>query len=165
MNKRYIPGVIIVEGKHDAAKLANIYDSIYVITNGYEFPEEEKDFVLNLKPDIQIIVLTDNDEAGEVIRNNINELKTNLINIRISAPKNSKKGGVNECSISDIKNALDKYSLEIKNEEYYFYEFERLSSAQVEELSKEFHLGKCSKKSRIKRIELLDLKEEILKRI
>ena len=79
MNKKYIPGVIIVEGSHDASKLSLLYDSIFIVTNGYEIPQKEINFIKALKEDTQIIVLTDKDEAGEKIRERIKNIKTFLI--------------------------------------------------------------------------------------
>ena len=45
MSKKYIPGVIVVEGSHDASKISNLYESVFVVTNGYEIPKEEINFL------------------------------------------------------------------------------------------------------------------------
>lgn len=171
MNKRYIPGVIVVEGTHDVGRVSMLYESNFVVTNGYEIPEDEKDFIIHLSNDIQIIILTDNDVAGEKIRSNLNELKKNMINIRIKAPENSKKPGVAECNLEDIKNALDKYSLENNKNEYINLYQLGLSGSfnskdKIRQLSNVFHLGKCSLKNIQKRIALKGIKEEeIIKEI
>ena len=81
MNKKYIPGVIVVEGSHDASKVSLLYETTFVITNGYEIPEPERKFLKALKNDVQVIVLTDKDEAGKKIREELNSLRPNVINI------------------------------------------------------------------------------------
>lgn len=164
MNKKYIPGVIIVEGKHDAAKVSSLYESIFVITNGYEIPKEETEFITHLSNDIQIIVLTDNDEAGNTIRKRLNDIRNNMVNVVVKAPENSKKKGINECLINDIQNALDKYSKDIEIN-FNDYQLNSLNKSEIELLSKELHLGKCSKKTFVKRVMLLGIKEKILGRI
>lgn len=68
MNKRFIPGVIVVEGKHDVSRLSSLYESIYVVTNGYDIPENDKKFLILLDEKIPVFILTDNDEAGNFIR-------------------------------------------------------------------------------------------------
>ena len=168
MNKRFIPGVIVVEGSHDVGKVSLLYESCFVITNGYDIPKEERDFITHLNKDIRVIVLTDNDEAGEKIRTNLNNLRENMINIRIEAPKESKKKGIAECDVNDIKNALDKYSIEKDN--YYkinLYDLKVIghpNSKRIKEhLCNVFHLGKCSNQNFIKRVCLLGIKEEELR--
>lgn len=169
MNKKYIPGVIVVEGKHDVSKLSTYYDSCYVVTNGYVIPEEEIKFIKALNDDIQIIILTDKDEAGIKIRERLNAIKPNLINIEIAAPRSSKKKGVAECLSSDIKNALDKYAKEeSKQEEYDFYKLGLLGNNYSKELRKnisnKFNLGYVNISNMKKRLNLLNIKIEELEK-
>ena len=42
-------GVIVVEGTNDAAFLSSFIDSIFVITNGYDLPKEEIDFLKHVQ--------------------------------------------------------------------------------------------------------------------
>ena len=166
MNKKYIPGVIIVEGSHDASKLSLLYDSIFIITNGYEIPQKEIDFIKALKEDTQIIILTDKDEAGEKIRERINNVR-NGINIEIEAPEGYKKRGVAECTISSIQEALDKYvSVKPKQLEYNLYNMGLIGKENSRELrnkiSDKFNLGLANKNNMIKRLNILDISEEEL---
>jgi len=167
MNKKYIPGVIVVEGKHDASKLANLYETVFVITNGYEIPSKEISFLKALKSDTSIIVLTDKDEAGEEIRKKVNNVRPNCINIEIEAPKSSKKKGVAECDIKDIEKALDKYVVKpTKHDEYDLYELGLIgnesSKKNREIISNKFNLGLINKSNMIKRLILLNIKKEEL---
>lgn len=76
MNKLRIEEVIVVEGKYDAAKLADLVDGLILTTNGFSVfkNEETKRLLLELGRKRGIIVLTDSDDAGFRIRNYINQL-------------------------------------------------------------------------------------------
>ena len=167
MNKKYIPGVVVVEGTHDVSKLSTLYESTYVVTNGYEIPEKERNFLKVLDNNIQIIILTDNDEAGKKIRETLKEIKPNAINVEISAPRTSKKKGVAECGLEDIGNALDKYTKEqIKNISIDLYKLGlvgRENSKELREIiTNKFNLGLVNKSNMIKRLNLLGIKKEQL---
>lgn len=62
---------IIVEGKYDIVKLSNIIDGIIIKTDGFGiFKDKEKQALLRRLADEKgIIVLTDSDSAGFLIRN------------------------------------------------------------------------------------------------
>lgn len=168
MNKKFIPGVIIVEGSHDVSKLSLCYDSIFVITNGYDIPEPEAKFIKALPSGAQIIVLTDKDEAGKKIRTRINEIRNDIINIEIEAPLSSKKKGVAECDIKDIEKTLDKYVSNRPSERSYdLYSLGLIGKENSKELRKvisdKFNLGLVNKNNMIKRLNLLDINEQKLK--
>lgn len=63
--------VIVVEGKYDAIKLANIIDATVLQTDGFGiFKDKEKQALLRrLAKTRGLIVLTDSDSAGFLIRN------------------------------------------------------------------------------------------------
>ncbi len=168
MNKKYIPGVIIVEGVHDVSKLSNLYDFCYVITNGYDIPQHEIDFILSLNKDVPIYVLVDKDEAGERIRERINSIREGFINIRIEAPRESKKKGIAECSSDNIKKALDKYAID-NNEQSYIDLYslgligKKDSNRLLSFICSEFNLGITNKDNLLKRIKLLGINEKEIK--
>lgn len=64
---------IIVEGKYDKIKLSNIVDAFIIETNGFSiFKDKEKmRFIKKLADERGIIILTDSDHAGFMIRNYI----------------------------------------------------------------------------------------------
>lgn len=74
MNKPRINEVIIVEGKYDAATLANIVDALIITTDGFSVfsKSETKDMIKKLGKERGLIILTDSDGAGFKIRNYIN---------------------------------------------------------------------------------------------
>jgi len=67
---------VIVEGKYDVIKLSNIIDGLIIKTDGFGiFKDREKQsFLRALAKEKGIIVLTDSDGAGFVIRNFISSI-------------------------------------------------------------------------------------------
>ena len=63
--------VIVVEGKYDAIKLANFVEATIITTDGFGiFKNEEKQkLLLTLAEKRGLIILTDSDSAGFMIRN------------------------------------------------------------------------------------------------
>lgn len=78
---------IIVEGKYDIIKLSNMIDGIVIKTDGFGiFKDKEKQQLLRrLAKEKGIIVLTDSDSAGFMIRNFISSVvqKEKIINVYI----------------------------------------------------------------------------------
>lgn len=64
---------VIVEGKYDKIKLSNILDAFIIETNGFAiFKDKSKlSFIKKLAKERGIIILTDSDHAGFMIRNYI----------------------------------------------------------------------------------------------
>lgn len=64
---------VIVEGKYDKIKLSNILDAFIIETNGFAvFKDKTKlSFIKKLAKERGIIILTDSDHAGFMIRNYI----------------------------------------------------------------------------------------------
>ena len=69
--RKKIKQAIIVEGKYDKIKLLSIFDSIVVETNGFRiFSDCQKlNLIRRLAVSRGIIILTDSDSAGFIIRN------------------------------------------------------------------------------------------------
>lgn len=80
MTKPRIEEVIVVEGKYDAAKLADLVDALILTTGGFSVftSDETKDLLLELGAKRGILVLTDSDAAGFRIRNYINKIARGL---------------------------------------------------------------------------------------
>ena len=64
---------IIVEGKYDKIRLSSIIDAVIIVTNGFGiFKDKEKLALIRFYAESTgIIILTDSDRAGFVIRNHI----------------------------------------------------------------------------------------------
>lgn len=66
---------IIVEGKYDLIKLANVTDAILIKTNGFGiFKDKEKQAEIKRLAANGVIILTDSDSAGNMIRNFLKSL-------------------------------------------------------------------------------------------
>ncbi len=78
---------VIVEGKYDIIKLSNIIDALLIKTDGFGiFKDKEKQrLIRRLAGEKGIIVLTDSDSAGFMIRNFIYSVvpKDKIINVYI----------------------------------------------------------------------------------
>ncbi len=83
----HIEQAIIVEGKYDKVKLSSILDAVIIVTNGYRiFKDKEKLAIIrHYAQTTGIIILTDSDSAGFIIRNYLKgSINTgNIINVYI----------------------------------------------------------------------------------
>lgn len=72
MDKIHITVPVIVEGRYDKAKLANITDAVIIPTNGFGiFKNAEKTALIRRLGQNGIILLCDSDGAGGVIRSHL----------------------------------------------------------------------------------------------
>lgn len=80
MSRLRVEEVILVEGKYDAVKLADLVDGLILTTNGFSIfqNEETKRLILTLGQKRGLIVLTDSDAAGFRIRNYIGKIAQNI---------------------------------------------------------------------------------------
>lgn len=116
---------IIVEGKYDKIKLSSFIDALIIETGGFRiFKDKEKRGLLNILAEKQgLIIMTDSDSAGFLIRNHIkNIVKSKNIN-NVYIPEilgkekrkkiSSKEGllGVEGMEEDIILKALEKYNI------------------------------------------------------
>lgn len=115
--------VIIVEGKYDKIKLSSFIDATIIPTNGFSvFNNTEKCTMLRkISSERGIVILTDSDGAGFVIRNKLKGIIGNLDNVtNIYIPnikgkesrksKESKQGflGVEGVDVDMLKDIFEK---------------------------------------------------------
>lgn len=117
---------VIVEGKYDKITLENVVDALIIPTNGFRiFKDKEKcELIKTFAEREGIIVLTDSDSAGNMIRSYIKNIVGNgkIINVYIpqlkgkekrkSAP--SKEGflGVEGISKEELQKALERSGID-----------------------------------------------------
>ena len=67
---------MIVEGKYDKIRLENIFDTVILTTNGFGIFKDntQSELIKKLANTIGIIILTDSDSAGNIIRAHIKKL-------------------------------------------------------------------------------------------
>lgn len=113
---------VIVEGRYDKIKLSNILDAFIIETNGFAiFKDKQKlSFIKKLANDRGIVVLTDSDHAGFMIRNYISSAipKDKIIDVYIpdiygkekrkSEPSKEGKLGVEGMTSDVLLSALEK---------------------------------------------------------
>ena len=75
MSRLRVEEVILVEGKYDAVKLADLVDGLILTTDGFSIFHNKaaRQLILELGKKRGILVLTDSDAAGFRIRNYINQ--------------------------------------------------------------------------------------------
>ena len=71
--KHYIDGLIVVEGKTDLAFLKSFLDAEIVITNGFDIFQEDFNYILRVSKTKKVIILSDSDDSGYLIRKRLNK--------------------------------------------------------------------------------------------
>ncbi len=86
---------IIVEGKYDKITLENVVDTLIITTNGFSiFRDKEKSALIKTFAERDgIIVLTDSDSAGNMIRNHIKNIAKDgkIFNVYVPQIKGKEK--------------------------------------------------------------------------
>ena len=121
---------VIVEGKYDKIKLSSIIDAPIIVTNGFGiFKDKEKiSYIKRVAKTKGIVILTDSDNAGFMIRKRILQAvdkEDKVINVYIpdvfgkekrkSSPSAEGKLGVEGIDVEIIKNAFEKYGVFCEN--------------------------------------------------
>ena len=160
--KIYLNGILVVEGKEDASYLSNYIASEIVVVNGFEIPKTTINYLRNKR----IIVLTDPDEAGKKIRERINALLSDVVNVEIDIKKCNRgsKNGVAECEIDEILTKLKQYSVtanesqsDIKMSD--LYDLGLLGNQELRKsVCAKLNLGECNAKTLYKRLIANDIK-------
>jgi ribonuclease M5 len=122
---------VIVEGKYDKIKLSSIIDGLIIETNGFQIFKDKKqmNMIRKLADKRGILVLTDSDSAGFIIRNylsgSISADKVKHAYIpdifgkekRKEKPSKEGKLGVEGVPVSEIEKALKRAGVTCETEE------------------------------------------------
>lgn len=122
---------VIVEGRYDKSKVSELVDAFIIETNGFQIFKDKKRlaFIKKLAKEQGIIILTDSDHAGFMIRNYISSgvPKENIVNAYIPdvfgkekrkvEPSKEGKLGVEGMSAEVIINALKKANVAFSSSE------------------------------------------------
>ena len=154
--KIFLDGILVVEGKEDASYLSNYISSEIVTTNGFEIPKEKISYL----KDKRVIVLTDPDEAGLRIRQKLNELLPNSINVEVDIKKciRNTKNGVAECDIDEVLTKLKPFIVnQIDTESDItisdLYDLGLMNNKDLrEQVCAKLKFGKCNAKTMYKRL-------------
>lgn len=76
MEKIYLKQPVIVEGRYDKIKLQSMIGSLIIATDGFRiFKDKEKQYMIRtLGKKYGLVILTDSDKAGLIIRNHIKSI-------------------------------------------------------------------------------------------
>ena len=109
--KKKINGIIVVEGKTDAAFLSTFIDAEFVTTNGSEIPAKTIDYLRKSSGNRMVFVLTDPDSPGKRIRDVLDQNIPNLKHCFVSKENSIKKNkvGVAESTKEEVLKALSSY--------------------------------------------------------
>ena len=167
-----IKEVIIVEGKNDTRRLQSFFDVETIETHGLGLSKETIEYIKEINDKRGVIVFTDPDHPGEVIRKRLNDAIPGLKNAFVlkEDARTAKKVGVEHASKEILEEALNNLVSykEVKNslsfEEYVELGFmgNEDSALKRDKVSKKYHLGKCNAKTLFKRINLVGLSKEDL---
>ncbi len=105
-----IKELIVVEGKNDYNKLKNIIDAEIIVTNGTHLGYKVLNYIEEAVEKKGVIIFTDPDAPGEMIRSKINEKVKNCKNAFLPQKKaiGKKKIGIEHAEDSDILLSLEK---------------------------------------------------------
>ena len=132
MEKLKISQTILVEGKYDKIKLESILDANIITKGGFSiFNNDEKMMLIKrIAEKNGLIILTDSDPAGFVLRNKIKGMLSpndNILHIYIPTEKGKEKRkkeyskagllGVEGIDAEKLKELFSKYTVNDKNEE------------------------------------------------
>ncbi len=84
---------IIVEGEHDKKKLLSFLDADIIVTGGFQIfkDNEMKNLIKRVSEKNGVIILTDSDRAGFIIRNHIKNIAPNVLHAYIPEIKGKEK--------------------------------------------------------------------------
>ena len=164
--KKYLNGILVVEGKEDASYLSSYIASEIVVVNGYEMNETTISYLKSKR----VIALLDPDAAGEQIRAKLNKMLPDASNVYIDINKcnRGKKTGVAECDINEILMVLKPYFIDSS------YSQTEISQSSLFELGlmndknkrqfvcQKLNLGNCNAKQLRKRLISNNIKLEQL---
>ena len=104
-------GVIVVEGKDDVSYLSSFLNGLFFTTNGLDISDKKIEFLKLISKVNKLIIMTDNDASGEVIRNRIVNQINGCFVVKISGKsrKNYKKNGVAEANRDEILNLIQNH--------------------------------------------------------
>lgn len=171
-----IKEVIVVEGKNDTNRLQQFIECDTIETNGTHLSKAKLKLLQDVNEKRGIIVFTDPDAPGTLIRARINEAVKGAKNAFIMKEKarTSKKVGVEHASKEDIIESLnhlvsyqDTFKETLTKEEFLALGLNgQPNSATLRlKVGEVLFLGKCNAKTLWKRLNMLQMNREQIEKI
>lgn len=110
MNK-YLDGVLVVEGKTDAAILSSFIKTPIFVTNGFELDFRLISLLQKVEQKSKIFILTDNDDSGAKIREKLTKSlqKPIILQILTSKYTSKHKHGIAEIDYGVLRDFFSSY--------------------------------------------------------
>lgn len=171
-----IKEVIVVEGKNDTNTLKQFVECDTIETQGTHLSKATLALLKQVNETRGIIIFTDPDAPGEMIRTKINQYIPNAKNAFIMKEKarTTKKVGIEHANKEDIIASLehvityrDAYEESISMEDFIELGLngQKNSASLREAVGNVLYLGKCNAKQLLKRLNMLQIDKERLERI
>ena len=165
MNK--VRELLVVEGKHDKDRLEKLFDCDTVCTNGLGVDEDTLKLIAACAKRQGVIVITDPDGPGEMIRAKINDALPGLRNAFIDDKKARRKDktGVEYATKEALDEALShivtyrdaKEGLTINDLYRLGLAGQDNSRILRDQVASHYHLGHCNSKTLLKRLNMLEI--------
>ena len=156
--------LIVVEGKHDRQKLEKLFDCDVICTDGLSLNDEVLETIRTVGIQRGIIVLTDPDHPGEVIRKRIAEICPDRQHVFINKKDaiGKRNVGVEYVSDDDLIKALEnRVTFENRNETLSWPEFCELgvigNKKRRTELCEKLHIAFSNNKTLYKRLNMMGM--------
>lgn len=172
MNKLKIKETIIVEGKHDMAKIKSLVDANVLVTNGTHVSKDFIQLAKQLAKLDGIIIFTDPDTPGKQIRNKLIEHLPDAKHAILTQKQT--KVGVEHANDEMILNALEHavvwknhLSSSLTREEFNALGLsgQQESQRKRDALSKHYRLPRSNAKQLFKLLNMLQVKKEEIEAI
>jgi len=164
VNMKKIKELIVVEGKHDLQRLQNLFDCNVILTNGLSLPEDVLETIKTASENQGVIVMTDPDNPGRIIRDKIVAYAPKVKHIFVE-----KKDAIGKRNVG-IEYVLDEKLLELLDSSVTFTqnktsitkeEYLQLDlmgdSKKRDFLTSKLKIGKCNNKRLYQYLNMLDV--------
>lgn len=168
--KMKISEVIVVEGIHDQEKLLKYIDADIILSHGKSMGKDFLDLCKTMNEKRGLIVFTDPDGPGEMIRTQIIQAVGTCKHASLHTLQSKKKGkvGIEHATKEDILEALRNYqSYDVKNHSLDWNDFVDLgltghkeSQKRRDILSESYYFPISNAKRAFKYLNMLDLDKE-----
>lgn len=141
MNKLKIKEVIVVEGKHDTARIKSIVDAEVLETNGTHVSNDFIELIQRIDAHQGVIIFTDPDTPGKQIRNRLMEYLPKAKHAVLTQKQH--KVGVEHATEDEILLALTEARAWISQDK------QSISRAEFNELGLSGQVDSCAKRDKI----------------
>ena len=167
-----IKELIVVEGKHDRVKLERLFDCDVICTGGLSLSDEVLETIRTVGKEKGVIVLTDPDRPGEMIRSRIAEIVPDCqhVFVKKSVAIGKRNVGIEYVEDDELIKALENRITFVKEQETLSWaEFCQLgiigNKDKRTQLCEKLNLGYSNNKTLFKRLNMMSLTYDDLKKV